>query len=396
MGAEITICAVGGTADIANEFSGAARVVLGNTAAILALTPAGIKDHQIADLFVTMPTRVEELAKIVPKHKIIGFELIPDRNFFVQVARIPEGSTVHVFHNNRRGGETFQKNCEKFGIDHITFAVIAFEEMSAQEIQGQLGSARYIIGTHTLLAQNGVLYSRFADFLNAGAKIIATERIPTLDSATNLMRWVTSCQHTKLAQSVVGIVHNLTQRLQQISAAASVAANSVEEAVCGLEKLHKEMDQEVKRSQGVLTTSKTLAGAANNIGIIADSIRHISNQTNLLALNATIEAARVGEQGRGFAVVAKEVGNLANESKKSIETIRAAVMDVQSATKQIVPAQEEAAAALLSCQGEFTRVVDASVAERNALREVFNALEQIRELSDELLASAEMLIDSRA
>lgn len=395
MSAEIKICAVGGTQDIADEFLHAARMVLANTANGSALTPSQIKDHQIADLFLTMPTRVEELAKFVPKNKIIGFELIPDYNFFVQVARIPEGSTVYIFHNNRRGGETFRKNCEKFGISHVAFNYVAFEEMAEIEIQDQLSNALYIIGTNTLLAAGGVLYTKYAKFLDAGTRVIAADRIPTLDSATNLMRWVTACQHTKLSQAVVGIVHNLTHKLQQITAAANIASNSVDEAAGALEKLHQDINQEVQRSQGVLATSKSLAEAAGNIGIIADSIRHISHQTNLLALNATIEAARVGEQGRGFAVVAKEVGILANESKKSIETIRKAVMDVQSAVKQIVPAQQEVSSALLACQSEFKRAVDASGEERSALREVFTALEQIRDLSDELLKASEMLVDVR-
>lgn len=394
MNAEIKICAVGGTQDIADEFLRAARMVLGDTANGSALTPSQIKDHQIADLFLTMPTRVEELAKFVPANKIIGFELIPDRNFFVQVARIPEGSTVYIFHNNKRGGETFKKNCEKFGIGHVTFDYVAFEEMAEIEMQAQLSNACYIIGTNTLLAPGGVLYTKYTKFLDAGTRVIAADRIPTLDSATNLMRWVTACQHTKLSQAVVGIVHNLTHRLQQITAAANIASNSVDEAADALEKLHQDINQEVQR-KGVLATSKSLAEAAGNIGIIADSIRHISHQTNLLALNATIEAARVGEQGRGFAVVAKEVGNLANESKKSIETIRKAVMDVQSAVKQIVPAQEEVSSALLACQSEFKRAVDASGEERSALREVFTALEQIRDLGDELIKASELLVDVR-
>lgn len=395
MSPEIKICAVGGTQNIADEFLHAAQVVLGNAVKGYALIPSQIKDHQMADLFLTMPTRVEELAKFVPKHKIIGFELIPDRKFFVQVALIPAGSIVYIFHNNRRGAETFKKNCEKFGINHVTFEYLPFEEMAETEIQAQLKTARYVIGTNTLLAPNEVLYTRYEKFLTSGARVIAAERVPTLNSAANLMHWITTCQHQILSQTIIGIVHNLTQRLQQITTAANTASSSVDKAVCALEKLHKDITQEVQRSQGILATSKSLAEAAGNIGIIADSIRHISNQTRLLSLNASIEAARVGEQGRGFAVVAKEVGNLANESTKSIETIRKVVMDVQSSVKQIVPAQEEVSSALLVCQGEFKKVVGASVEEQTALHEVFSAMEQIRGLSEELLKATEVLVEAR-
>ena len=52
------------------------------------------------------------------------------------------------------------------------------------------------------------------------------------------------------------------------------------------------------------------------------TIEDIAEQTNLLSLNASIEAARAGEAGRGFAVVAGEIGNLANESARAVNTTR--------------------------------------------------------------------------
>ncbi len=63
------------------------------------------------------------------------------------------------------------------------------------------------------------------------------------------------------------------------------------------------------------------AGAIHKINDLTEAIKQIAEQTSLLALNASIEAARAGESGRGFAVVASEIGNLANQSSKTVQEI---------------------------------------------------------------------------
>lgn len=71
------------------------------------------------------------------------------------------------------------------------------------------------------------------------------------------------------------------------------------------------------------------------IKVMADIIAGISHQINLLSLNASIEAARAGEQGRGFAVVADEIGNLAEQTQKTINTIQATIEKVQEAFENL-------------------------------------------------------------
>ncbi|MBO6149005.1 MAG: methyl-accepting chemotaxis protein [Lachnospiraceae bacterium] len=81
------------------------------------------------------------------------------------------------------------------------------------------------------------------------------------------------------------------------------------------------------KSEAAIESSK----AVSKINELTENIKSIADQTNLLALNASIEAARAGESGKGFAVVAEEIGNLANQSGETVESISAIVGEVNVA-----------------------------------------------------------------
>ncbi len=87
----------------------------------------------------------------------------------------------------------------------------------------------------------------------------------------------------------------------------------------------KELVEENKNTEinvsSMFKQAESTNEAAENIREVAALIYEISEQTNLLALNASIEAARAGENGKGFAVVANEIGNLANQTANSVDTI---------------------------------------------------------------------------
>lgn len=94
---------------------------------------------------------------------------------------------------------------------------------------------------------------------------------------------------------------------------------------------------EIKSANQELVVSIGKVGAASEeITKIVGMIAEIADETNLLSLNASIEAARAGEAGRGFAVVATEIGNLAQNSSASAETIAKLIQQVRDLIDDVV------------------------------------------------------------
>lgn len=306
----LKLCAVGGTQSIADELLNAARYLLGQRIDIIACTPKQIEDLEHVDIFFTMPTRVSELVQIVPAERVVGFELLPQTSFFVKVAQIPKDEKVYVFHNNKRGGETFVNNCKSCGADHVMFEFIPFQESAEAEIADFLREARYIVGTKTIVADGGILFTRYGRYLRPDVTVIDAERIPTVEAAASMMHRLTSCEHKKLSMHVTTLIQELTKDIQEISVTAKTVAQAVDQGSSIFCMLEKRVEDEVEKVHQVLTLSQLLEKAVGNIGNISDSISGLSSQTRLLALNASIEAARVGVQGRGGRLLPKKLANL--------------------------------------------------------------------------------------
>ncbi len=122
----------------------------------------------------------------------------------------------------------------------------------------------------------------------------------------------------------VGVVAAATEELNstinEIARHAGIAAEIASTAA----------DQGVSAAAGV----RELSSALHGIGEVANAITTIARRTHLLALNAKIEAQRAGAAGRGFAVVAAEVNELAEQTARATDDVRAIVAGIDDSSQK--------------------------------------------------------------
>ena len=151
-------------------------------------------------------------------------------------------------------------------------------------------------------------------------------------------------------------------------------------------EVHMEIEKSLKKA---LEDAKVV----EQIQVLSSSIMEITAQTNLLALNASIEAARAGEAGRGFAVVAGEIGNLAVQSRQTVEKIQEVTKSVTGAvgnlTKDAQKLLDYVATDVSQSYDTFEQVANDY---NNDAKAVDGLITEFSAISEELLASVESIM----
>lgn len=176
----------------------------------------------------------------------------------------------------------------------------------------------------------------------AGEELTATTeeilaRLETVDAAVGEV--VQGCEENKdCVEDVLTYVGQLQQSVELLNEKAQLQSNSAEEFKNRALAVQETAKAAIENSRAMCAEQHEKMAAAIEAGkvveevrVMADGIGEISEQINLLSLNASIEAARAGEAGRGFAVVATEIGNLANQTQKTVGTIQETIQKVREA-----------------------------------------------------------------
>lgn len=220
--------------------------------------------------------------------------------------------------------------------------------------------------------------SKAIEEVEGGILLQATDTEKSLEEMSNLSDGINNVSSNaagmeKVAYETIRFVDNGRLIIEELSDESGKATDATQKVIKGIDELEIQSDK---------------------IGVIIGVMDEISEQTKLLSLNASIEAARAGQYGRGFAVVSKEIGKLAEQSRKASKDIREIIKSIQSKTKESV-VSARTAESFLETQTftlENTIVVfdDINVSVDNLVKDLKDVVESTRKISeakDEVLSS---------
>ncbi len=140
---------------------------------------------------------------------------------------------------------------------------------------------------------------------------------------------------------------NIEEFMKGVAQKAQDGATEVVKISDRAEKLQVRAKESRSKANRILKGSgermKEAIEASRNIEqiqVLTETIRSITNQTNLLAINASIEAARAGESGQGFAVVAMEITDLSEASSEAVEKIQNVAASVTESVNSLIETSE--------------------------------------------------------
>ena len=207
----------------------------------------------------------------------------------------------------------------------------------------------------------------------------------------------------KAAQGLAEGAESQAAAIEELVATAVTVADQVEENKNDAEKsavhtnevtvMMEESQQQMNRMREAMNK---IQEASNKVVGIIKTIEDIADQTNLLSLNASIEAARAGEAGRGFAVVAGEIGNLANESARAVNTTRdligvslAEIKNGNALVDDVVSSLSKAVEKIDEVNAMIQKTAENAVSQMQSMNQIRDGVEEMSQSIQDNSAMAE-------
>ena len=233
---------------------------------------------------------------------------------------------------------------------------------AAKLLQEKLGEIiTNVTSTSNQLKDNVDNLKSLTDLSSSGASQISTTMEELASTASTLAENVQTVNQNAIEMGdnideIFKDVESLSDNTQQMSDAKEVATEAIDTVITNtnstVELISKVKDQ-------IDETNEAIKQINTAVELIVD----ITSQTNLLSLNASIEAARAGAAGKGFAVVAGEIKQLAEESAKGAESIKAVTQNIIKQSGESVAMVEQ-----------IKELVDTESESVNATKENFDVL----------------------
>jgi methyl-accepting chemotaxis protein len=255
--------------------------------------------------------------------------------------------TGRITRSIRRITELVHKTSELDFTDDKAFAILSARTDEAGEMSRAIEKMRDVLKTMILQISevSGKLNESSGNLNNNSMSVNdnASDNSATAEELSASME-ETAATTEQICATIDQIGTNSNDIADKVSLGAKLSTDLISRAL----ELKKKTAGSTANTQKIYEEVKTRTDAAieqskavEKIVILSNTIKEIANQTSLLALNASIEAARAGEAGSGFSVVATEIGNLANQSTKTVSHITEIVEEVYQAVQNMSKSLEQ-------------------------------------------------------
>lgn len=172
-------------------------------------------------------------------------------------------------------------------------------------------------------------------------------------------------------------IEDISRSILDVTEGVELIDNESVESNNNIKLLAKSINDVDNEFKLVVNSSDALSEDIDKINEIINFIDEISDQTNLLALNASIEAARAGEAGKGFAVVAEEIRKLAEQSKRSSESINELLKKIGSETNGVVNTTQNVKEELINQLGVIEKSTSSFNRVYGLIKEILPKIERV-------------------